>query len=68
MPAPNDLICRCFFVTESEITELVKEKNLTLVDEVTAACSAGGGCGNCRPEIAQIISGITGRTIDPFSD
>ena len=68
MPAPKDLICRCYFVTESEITELVKEKKLTSVGEVTAACSAGGGCGNCQPEIAQIISKVTGKEIDTFSD
>ena len=68
MPPPQDLVCRCYFVTESEITELVKEKKLTSVGEVTEACSAGGGCGNCQPEIAQIISKITGKTINPFSD
>ncbi len=67
MPAPKDLICRCYFVTESEIIEIVKEKNLNSVGEVTEACSAGGGCGNCQPEIALIISKITGKKVDPFT-
>jgi len=68
VPVPLDLVCRCFFVTESEITELVTEKNFTSIGEVTEACSAGGGCGSCRPDIAQIISTITGKEVDPFSD
>jgi|GEM_PF-6874619 len=68
MPASADLICHCYCVTESEITEVVKEKSLTAVEQVTEACSAGGGCGRCRPEIAGIIGGITGEEIDPYAD
>jgi NAD(P)H-nitrite reductase large subunit len=68
MPVPPDLVCRCYFVTETEISGLVKEKNLTAIDQVTEACSAGGGCGGCRPEIADIIGGITGVEIDPYAD
>ena len=45
MPLPEDLVCRCYFVTETELTGLVKEKPLTEVEQVTEACSAGGGCG-----------------------
>ena len=68
MPVPEDLICRCYFVTQTEITALVKENNLTTVDAVTEKCSAGGGCGGCRPEIAEIVSGITGVEVDPYAD
>ena len=68
MPAPKDLVCRCYFVTESEITELVKEKGITSVGQVTEACSAGGGCGNCQPEIAEIIGKVIGKKVDPFFD
>ena len=68
MPVPEDLICRCYFVTETEIVELVSKKKMTTVDEVTEACSAGGGCGSCRPEIAEIISKITGEEVDPYAD
>ena len=68
MTLPEDLVCRCFFVTESEIAGLVKEKSLTTIDQVTEACSAGGGCGRCRPELADIIGGITGEEIDPYAD
>jgi NAD(P)H-nitrite reductase large subunit len=68
MPIPEDLICRCYFVTQTEIVELVKEHKMTTVGEVTEACSAGGGCGNCQPEIAEIISEITGKEVDPYAD
>jgi NAD(P)H-nitrite reductase large subunit len=68
MPVPEDLICRCYFATETEIVDLVKKKNMTTVDEVTEACSAGGGCGGCRPEIAEIIGRITGQEVDPYAD
>lgn len=60
MSVPKDLVCQCYFVTESEITGLVKEKNLTSVGAVTEACSAGGGCGNCRPVIARIVAEVSG--------
>jgi NAD(P)H-nitrite reductase large subunit len=68
VPLPEDIVCRCYFVTETEISGLVKERALTSVGQVTEVCSAGGGCGGCRPEIAGIIGGITGEEVDPFAD
>jgi NifU-like protein len=52
------VICTCFGVTEEEIKHVVRENNLTAVDEVTNYCKAGGGCGKCVPDIEAIIEAI----------
>lgn len=52
------VICNCFGVTEEEIERVVRENNLAGVEEVTNYCKAGGGCGNCRNDIENIIGRI----------
>jgi NifU-like protein len=54
------VVCTCFGVTEEEIERVVRENNLTTVDEVTHYTKAGGGCGGCQGEIAHIIEKIKG--------
>jgi NifU-like protein len=54
------VVCKCFGITEEEIKRIVRENNLTDVDEVMNYCKAGGGCRACRPDIAEIINQITG--------
>ncbi len=49
------LICTCFGVSEETIENLIKEKSLKTVEDVTDACSAGGGCGSCQPLIEDIL-------------
>jgi NifU-like protein len=49
------LICTCFFVSEQTIAREIQTKELTTVREVTAACSAGGGCGSCQPLIVELL-------------
>jgi len=49
------VVCTCFGVTENEIERVIRENNLTTVEEVTNYCKAGGGCGGCRGEIEKII-------------
>jgi NifU-like protein len=53
------VICTCFGVTEEEITRVVRENQLTTVEQVTNYTKAGGGCGNCRPDLARIIEAVT---------
>jgi len=57
------VVCTCFGVTEPEIERLVRENNLSTVEDVTNYCKAGGGCGGCRQEIAKIISRVRGRPV-----
>ena len=49
------LICTCFGVSEDAIENLIKEKSLETVEEITDICNAGGGCGSCQPLIQEII-------------
>jgi NifU-like protein len=52
------VICTCFGVTEEEIEHVVRESDLTTVDQVTHYCKAGGGCGHCKIDIADIITRV----------
>ncbi len=49
------LICTCFGVSEEAIENLIREKSLSTIEEVTENCSAGGGCGSCQPLIQEIL-------------
>lgn len=57
------VVCNCFGVTESEIERVVRENDLTTVDEVTNYCKAGGGCGGCKGEIEKIIERVQGDKV-----
>ena len=54
------LICTCFFVSEKTIEREIKLGRLTSVQDVTRACSAGGGCGSCQPLIVEILENLNG--------
>jgi bacterioferritin-associated ferredoxin len=47
-------VCCCFAVTDAHI-ERVLDEGATSVEEVTRACRAGGDCGSCRGQIAQML-------------
>jgi NifU-like protein len=55
------VVCVCFGVTEKEIERVIRENDLTAVEQVTNYCKAGGGCGGCRGEIEKIIEHIQGE-------
>ncbi|OGV67422.1 MAG: Fe-S cluster assembly protein NifU [Lentisphaerae bacterium RIFOXYA12_FULL_48_11] len=52
------VVCTCFGVTEEEIERVVRDNNLTTVEQVTNYCKAGGGCGGCHNDIANIIDRV----------
>lgn len=52
------LICKCFDVTEEKIRKVAIENHLTTVDEITNFTKAGGGCGECKPDIESILRDI----------
>ena len=54
----GNVICTCFGVTDKEIERVIRENNLTTVEEVTNYCKAGGGCGGCQSEIEKMIENI----------
>lgn len=44
----DEIICQCHQVKESTIRACIESNNLTTIEEVTQACSAGGGCHSCH--------------------
>ncbi len=52
------VVCTCFGVTEEEIERVIRENTLTTVDQVTNYTKAGGGCGQCKPDIEAILERI----------
>jgi len=49
------VVCKCFDVTEDKIRKVAVENHLTTVDEITNFTKAGGGCGECIPNIEAIL-------------
>lgn len=49
------LICTCFGVSEEAVENFITENAPGSVEEVTAACRAGGGCGSCRMLIQEML-------------
>lgn len=58
----GDLVCECFGVTDVEIERVVRENNLTTVEDVTDYTKAGGGCEGCHDKIKKIIDEVYGKT------
>jgi NifU-like protein len=58
----GELVCECFGITDREIERVVRENQLTRVEEVTDYVKAGGGCGKCHNGIQALIDSITGKT------
>jgi len=54
-------VCTCFGVTDQESERVVRENDLTTVEQVTNYCKAGGGCGGCHGEIEKIIERVQGE-------
>jgi NifU-like protein len=57
----GEIVCECFGVTDREIERVVRENQLTTIDDVTDYVKAGGGCGNCHDRIQEIIDEILGK-------
>jgi len=49
------LICTCFGVSEETVANGIANGSMRSVDEVTAKCNAGGGCGSCRMLIQEML-------------
>lgn len=49
------IVCHCFGVTEGLIRKVIRENNLSTIEDVTNYCKAGGGCQSCHTEIDELI-------------
>ncbi len=59
----GNLVCTCFGVTDKEIERVIRENNLTTVEQVTNYTKAGGGCGGCKGGIEKIIEKVQADTL-----
>lgn len=55
------IVCQCFGVTDKKIEKVIRENNLTTVEQVTNYTKAGGGCGSCIPKIEEILRTVRGK-------
>ncbi|MCX8116622.1 MAG: Fe-S cluster assembly protein NifU [Desulfobacterota bacterium] len=53
-----EIVCRCFGVTDREITRAIRENDLRTVEQVTYYTKAGGGCAQCHPKIEALIQKV----------
>jgi NifU-like protein len=58
------VVCTCFGVTEKEIENVVRDNGLSTVEQVTNYVKAGGGCGGCHDDIAEIIARVRGESVE----
>ena len=56
----GEIVCECFGVTDKEIHRVVKEHNLSSIEDVTNYVKAGGGCQKCHGKIQEILDSYKG--------
>lgn len=52
------IVCECFGVTDDEILRVVRDNNLSTVEDVTHYTKAGGGCMSCHDKIRALIDQV----------
>ena len=52
----EDLVCRCFGVSESEVRRVLSDKKFTDLRAIIDETCAGGGCGSCTPQLKDLLS------------
>jgi len=57
----GEIVCECFGITDVEIERVVRENNLTTIEDVTDYTKAGGGCESCHDKIQEIINKAQGK-------
>jgi NifU-like protein len=51
----GEVVCHCFGVTDKDIEKAVRENDIKTIEDLTNTCKAGGGCGNCLPDLEKIM-------------
>ncbi|HXZ84163.1 MAG TPA: (2Fe-2S)-binding protein, partial [Myxococcota bacterium] len=57
------LACRCMGLSSRRIEAVVRERQIRELDALAEATGAGGGCGTCRPELAEIVADVLGEPV-----
>ncbi|MBC7544814.1 MAG: iron-sulfur cluster assembly scaffold protein [Candidatus Sericytochromatia bacterium] len=53
------LVCSCFRVSEATLRDIIGQRQLRTLEQVTVATMAGKGCGSCHSEIRILIASLT---------
>ncbi|MDP8942706.1 MAG: molybdopterin-dependent oxidoreductase [Actinomycetota bacterium] len=56
--AGEALVCSCNAVSRAAIMDVVRDRGLERVEQVTAATRAASGCGGCAPAIEELLQGV----------
>jgi len=64
----GEVVCHCFGVTDKELERVVRENQVQTLEELTNDCKAGGGCGNCLPDLQKIIEKVHAEQLDASTD
>ena len=54
----TEIVCTCFGVTRGKIESVVRENNLSTLEQVMNYTKAGGGCEGCHEDIRGILDEI----------
>jgi NifU-like protein len=49
------MVCHCFQVTRDTIREAIMLNRLETIEDITNFTKAGGGCGDCHPELTELL-------------
>jgi NAD(P)H-nitrite reductase large subunit len=54
----SKMICNHLGITKDDFIQVIKEKNLTTLDQVLDETDAGSVCGTCIPDIEEILNDV----------
>lgn len=57
----GEIVCHCFGVSDEAVKRAVRENDLKTVEDVTYYTKAGGGCGNCIPDLERLVHEARGE-------
>lgn len=60
----EDIICKCFNVTKTNLLKEINEHNLKTVEDVMAYTKAGSGCGACKEKIQEFLNEILSQKVE----
>ncbi len=59
--AEGAMVCKCFAVDAVHIENVIRENNLSTVEQVTNYTKAGGGCSSCHEGVEEILARVAGE-------
>ncbi|MBI5202602.1 MAG: (2Fe-2S)-binding protein [Elusimicrobia bacterium] len=67
-PKRKKVVCECLQVTEDDVIEAIRTRELRTVEDVTRYTEAGGGCTACHPSIKQYLAYLASSASPSCSD